>query len=218
MDIQVKLVKTLTKCCLLSPEEFQNVVEVSSARVPIVKFYHAPTKLICDVSFKSGLSVYNTNLIKYVKPLFKHLTRSMIIISFFFFLLFSCRLYLSLDTTVKWLVCVIVNKWAFQNGLKDRHFFTSYALIWMVLFYLMTEKVVPSVMELRQKATKNDHKIIEGTLSFTIQIVPTYMFIFLSVYQDGTVRLENGLVVLSRTAIVISCCWDFLNSMPIKEN
>jgi len=68
-----------------------------------------------------------------------------------------------MSTTVKWLVCIIVKHWALQNGLKDRHLFTSYALIWLVLFYLMTEKVVPSVMELRQKASKDDHKIIEGT-------------------------------------------------------
>lgn len=134
-DIQVELVKTFTKRCLLKPKVFKNVEEICNARVPIVKFYHIPSKLICDVSFKSGLSVYNTKLIK---------------------------LYLSMSTTVKWLVCVIVKHWALQNGLKDRHLFTSYALIWLVLFYLMTEKVVPSVMELRQKASKDDHKIIEG--------------------------------------------------------
>jgi len=63
---------------------------------------------------------------------------------------------------VKWLVCVIVKIWALQNGLKDRNLFTSYALIWLVLFYLMTEKVVPSLIELRQTATKADHKVIEG--------------------------------------------------------
>ncbi|XP_026820222.1 uncharacterized protein LOC113558852 [Rhopalosiphum maidis] len=134
-DIQVELVKTFTERCLLKPKVFQNVEEICNARVPIVKFYHIPSKLNCDVSFKSGLSVYNTKLIK---------------------------LYLSLSTTVKWLVCVIVKHWALQNGLKDRHLFTSYALIWLVLFYLMTEKVVPSVMELRQKASKDDHKVIEG--------------------------------------------------------
>jgi len=67
-----------------------------------------------------------------------------------------------MGTTVKWLVCVIVKHWALQNGLKDRNLFTSYALVWLVLFYLMTENVVPSLNELRKKATKNDHKIIEG--------------------------------------------------------
>lgn len=95
---------------------------------------------------------------------------------------FSHRLYLSMSTTVKWLVCVIVKHWALQNGLKDRHLFTSYALIWLVLFYLMNEKVVPSVMELRQKASKDDHKIIEGTFivlyPFLLKSHPNILFIF----------------------------------------
>lgn len=134
-DIQVELVKTFAERCLSKPKVFQNVESICHCRVPIVTFYHVPSKLICDVSFKSGLSTYNTKLIKF---------------------------YLSMDTTVKWLVCVIVKNWALQNGLKDRHLFTSYALIWLVLFYLMTEKVVPSLIELRKNATKDDHKVIEG--------------------------------------------------------
>ncbi|XP_008187016.2 uncharacterized protein LOC100571594 [Acyrthosiphon pisum] len=133
--IQVEYVQQFTKYCLSKPEVFQNVKSICNCRMPIVTFYHVPSKFICDVSFKSGLVTYNTELIKF---------------------------YLLMNPTVKWLVCVIVKNWAPQNGLIDRQLFTSYALIWLVLFYLMTEKVVPSLIKLRHISTEDDHKVIEG--------------------------------------------------------
>lgn len=66
IEKQVSLVKKLAKQCLSKPQIFRNVEQICDARVPIVKFYHIPTKLNCDVSFKSGLSLYNTKLIEYV--------------------------------------------------------------------------------------------------------------------------------------------------------
>lgn len=64
--IQVSLVKLLGEHCRLNRDKFKNIEEVCDARVPIVKFYHEPTQLNCDLSFKSGLSVLNSKLIKYV--------------------------------------------------------------------------------------------------------------------------------------------------------
>lgn len=75
-----------------------------------------------------------------------------------------------MDKSVKWLVCVVVKFWAVQNNLKDKTLFTSYALVWLVLFYLMTKKIIPPVHELTKSATANDQKIIEGKSS-TIEIV-----------------------------------------------
>lgn len=69
-----------------------------------------------------------------------------------------------MDRTVKWLVCFVVKKWAPENNLKDKNFFTSYALVWLMLFYLITEKVIPPLTELVKKANKNDYKIIEGMI------------------------------------------------------
>lgn len=66
--------------------------------------------------------------------------------------------------TVKWLVCYVVRIWAPQNGLMDKNRFTSYALVWLILFYLMTVKVIPPLVELVKCATENSHKIIEGIL------------------------------------------------------
>jgi len=69
-----------------------------------------------------------------------------------------------MDAIVKWLVCVIVKLWAPKNGLIDKSYFTSYALMWLMLFYLMTKNVVPTLAQLVKCATKNDHTIIEGIL------------------------------------------------------
>lgn len=60
------------------------------------------------------------------------------------------RSYLSLDARVKYLVCA-VKLWMKLNNFADRHLFTTYAQIWMVLFFLMQPEiaVVPTVLKLR---------------------------------------------------------------------
>jgi len=65
-DRQVSLVKKFAGQCRLNSNVFGNIEEVRDARVPIVKFYHLPTQLNCDVSFKSGLSLFNSKLVRYV--------------------------------------------------------------------------------------------------------------------------------------------------------
>lgn len=65
-----------------------------------------------------------------------------------------------MDYTVKWLVYVVVKYWAIRNNLKGPNEFTSYALVWLVLFYLMTENVVPPLVELRKLAVTTE--FIEG--------------------------------------------------------
>lgn len=78
-----------------------------------------------------------------------------------------------MDKRVHWVVCAVVKRWALQNDLKSQSMFTSYALAWLVLFYLMTRKVVPPLKFLRDHAvysnnrTRNeisDEMFIEGTL------------------------------------------------------
>lgn len=66
IDKQIEYVKLFAKQCLRKQQEFKNIEEICDARVPIVKFFHVATKLNCDVSFKSGLSLYNSKLIAYV--------------------------------------------------------------------------------------------------------------------------------------------------------
>uniref|UniRef100_A0A2S2QSL2 Speckle targeted PIP5K1A-regulated poly(A) polymerase n=2 Tax=Sipha flava TaxID=143950 RepID=A0A2S2QSL2_9HEMI len=112
-----------------SQSEFKNIQLITAARVPIVKFLHTPSGLHCDLSFKSGLSTHNTKLV---------------------------RLYLTLDKRVHWIVCAVVKRWALQNDLKNQSMFTSYALVWLVLFYLMTIDVVPPLKLLRSYANYSE--------------------------------------------------------------
>lgn len=75
-------------------------------------------------------------------------------------------MYLSLDDRVHWIVCAVVKRWALQNDLKNQSMFTSYGLAWLVLFYLMTIKVVPPLKLLRENASVNtDLMFIEGMLN-----------------------------------------------------
>lgn len=69
-----------------------------------------------------------------------------------------------MDERIHWIVCAVVKRWALQNDLKHQSMFTSYALAWLVLFYLMTIKVVPPLKILRDNASPNsDIMFIEGT-------------------------------------------------------
>lgn len=73
-------------------------------------------------------------------------------------------MYLTLDERIHWIVCAVVKQWALQNDLKNQSMFTSYALTWLTLFYLMTIKVVPPLNLLRVNASQNsDIMFIEGT-------------------------------------------------------
>jgi len=83
--------------------------KILEARVPIIKVVHMRTNTPCDISCQSGLSVQNSKLV---------------------------RLYLDLDPRVRWLV-VAVKLWMQANGLLNRDVFTSYATVWLVLFFLL---------------------------------------------------------------------------------
>jgi hypothetical protein len=61
-----------------------------------------------------------------------------------------------LDKRVHWIVCAVVKRWALQNDLKNQSMFTSYALVWLVLFYLMTIDVVPPLKLLRSYANYSE--------------------------------------------------------------
>lgn len=76
-----------------------------------------------------------------------------------------------MDERVHWIVCAVVKRWALQNDLKNQSMFTSYALAWLVLFYLMTIEVVPPLKLLRENAkysedkSRSDVMFIEGTFN-----------------------------------------------------
>lgn len=69
---------------------------------------------------------------------------------------------MSINNEVHWLVTCIVKYWALQNGLKHRQLFTSYALVWLVLFYLMSINIVPPLVKLMNMVPKKNRITIEG--------------------------------------------------------
>lgn len=86
-------------------------------------------------------------------------------------------MYLTLDNRVHWVVCAVVKRWALQNDLKNQSMFTSYALVWLVLFYLMTIGVVPPLKLLRDHAVYSnssrnqipDEMFIEGKKNISLK-------------------------------------------------
>lgn len=63
---QVILIRSIKKI-LQKHKEFAGMVPVLTARTPILKLYHIPTMLDCDLSFKHGLSVENTKFLRYAE-------------------------------------------------------------------------------------------------------------------------------------------------------
>ncbi|XP_069686366.1 uncharacterized protein [Periplaneta americana] len=86
----------------------ENIEAVPKARTPIVRFYHKPSRMQCDLAFRHGLGCENTKLI---------------------------RFYLSLDPRVKSLI-IFLKQWANVHGLIGPCNITNYALTWLVIFYL----------------------------------------------------------------------------------
>lgn len=161
--LQQQLVRFFSTEMRLCPNVFRNIVSIPFARVPIVKFTHSKSNLNCDLSFKSGLSTMNSLLVKYV---LHFLVRHTFLISLLFvvFLFFFIRTYLGLDDRIKYLVCA-VKLWMKKNELADRNLFTTYAQIWMVLFFLMQPEhaVVPTVLNLRNELPPETRYIpVEG--------------------------------------------------------
>jgi len=61
---QEDLVRYFGKVFRSQNNEYKHIQTITGARVPIVKFFHVPSGLYCDLSFKSGLSTHNTKLVR----------------------------------------------------------------------------------------------------------------------------------------------------------
>lgn len=104
------------------PDIFQQVFMIPQAKVPIVKFYHVPTKTYCDVNFKSPSGAHNSELIGCLMcchPRILHFA-------------------------------VLVKYWSRVHGLTGTNLFPNYALILLIIFYLQQIKMVPTVERLQR--------------------------------------------------------------------
>ncbi|KAI8513629.1 Speckle targeted PIP5K1A-regulated poly(A) polymerase [Branchiostoma belcheri] len=121
---------------------------VPSSRCPVVKFVHKDTGLRCDISINNRLALHNTELLHLYRTVYPGLTP---------------------------LVCV-VREWARLGGIAGNSTgggprLTNYALTWMVVYYLQTEAVLPSVQQLRDVCDPTEVLLVDGwDCSFTRQI------------------------------------------------
>ncbi|XP_057329019.1 uncharacterized protein LOC130669891 [Microplitis mediator] len=93
---------------------------VLDCRVPIIKITHKLTGIDCDISFKNGLTVENSKMIKtYVDkyPLCKKLI-------------------------------LFIKDWINLCNLNGESGICNYAVAWMVIYYLQTKFILPNVAEL----------------------------------------------------------------------
>ncbi|KAL1456760.1 hypothetical protein WDU94_001463 [Cyamophila willieti] len=113
-----------TRLLFQNSDKFHDIVSIKGARVPIVKAIHSQSDIPIDISFKSKLGWYNTQLIKF---------------------------YVKYDARVKTLLALI-KIWFKRVELNDTRAFTSYSIYWLALFYLqqLSPPLIPSVRELLQ--------------------------------------------------------------------
>ncbi|XP_057329965.1 uncharacterized protein LOC130670566 [Microplitis mediator] len=93
---------------------------ITDCRVPIIKLVHRPTGIDCDLSFSSGLTTENTKLIK---------------------------MYVDKYPTCRKLI-LFIKDWINICNLSGEDGISSYAIAWMVIYYLQTRFIVPSVADL----------------------------------------------------------------------
>uniref|UniRef100_A0A8D9F5G1 Terminal uridylyltransferase 4 n=1 Tax=Cacopsylla melanoneura TaxID=428564 RepID=A0A8D9F5G1_9HEMI len=121
-DSQQLFVKKIKKIFYRHNHIFSNILGLTRTTVPIIKVHHKISAVNCDISFKNGISIENTKLLCY---------------------------YLSIDPRVKWLLTA-VKLWANYNHIAASDFFTSHALNWLALFYLMRLNIAPPVKLLQK--------------------------------------------------------------------
>lgn len=112
---------------------FDNVVNLSQPRIPIVKCVHKETGLKCDMNFSFLSGVENDQLIKN---------------------------YLSVDNKLR-SVMLVIKYWAQLHELtcKERGL-SKYSLTMMFIFYLQHEHSFPSVYELQENTVPTNPTII----------------------------------------------------------
>ncbi|XP_050548620.1 terminal uridylyltransferase Tailor-like isoform X2 [Daktulosphaira vitifoliae] len=120
---------------------FANMVQDKKvfSEILVLKHLHVPIvrfryfNLKCDLMFRSGLAVQSSRLLK---------------------------LYLS-NKTVRWITTSVVKQFTLVNKLVSDNL-SSFSIIWLVLFVLIRQKVIPPVIELWKTCTRIEPYFVEG--------------------------------------------------------
>ncbi|XP_046749313.1 uncharacterized protein LOC124413041 [Diprion similis] len=129
---QKHLISSVEQCLYDHTELWEIHETLVSSRIPIIKLHHRPTGLSCDVSFKNGLSVENTKLMKCFIKNYP-----------------QCRQ-----------LMLFLKKWLHVCNLSGSRCIINYAICWYVIFYLQVEEILPSVASLIAK--ENRSKVIDN--------------------------------------------------------
>ncbi|KAJ8680157.1 hypothetical protein QAD02_015944 [Eretmocerus hayati] len=115
---------------------------LSDTRIPIIKLRHIPTGLNCDISFSNGLSVEKSKLLGYYNAAY-----------------FTCRQ-----------LTLFIKKWISTCHLSGPDGITTFAMSWLVIFYLQVQGILPPVWTLLKQGGKP--KIVDGWRCNYAKVVP----------------------------------------------
>ncbi|EZA62587.1 Speckle targeted PIP5K1A-regulated poly(A) polymerase [Ooceraea biroi] len=110
------------------PNIFSKIETISKTRAPIIKFIYAPTNVSCDITFKNSYGIYKTRFLKF------------------------CASY---DARVKPLM-LLIKYWAREykvTGHGKTGKIPNYGPMCVIIFYLQTIGVLPTLVELRKNCT-----------------------------------------------------------------
>ncbi|XP_077570669.1 terminal uridylyltransferase 7 isoform X3 [Stigmatopora nigra] len=132
----INIIEHLAKLLRKHPD-FRNILPITTAKVPIVKFYHVRTGLEGDISLYNRLALHNTRLL---------------------------ALYAAIDRRVK-ILCYVMKVFAKVCDIGDasRGSLSSYAYTLMVLFFLQQRE--PPLIPVLQEIYDGDEKptvLVEG--------------------------------------------------------
>ncbi|XP_055019106.1 terminal uridylyltransferase 7 isoform X2 [Boleophthalmus pectinirostris] len=134
-DACISIIESLAKL-LKKHSGLKNILPITTAKVPIVKFYHVQTGLEGDISLYNTLALHNTHLL---------------------------ASYAAIDTRVK-ILCYVMKVFAKMCDIGDasRGSLSSYAYTLMVLFYLQQRNppVIPVLQEMYDG--KKPEKLVDG--------------------------------------------------------
>ncbi|XP_057688013.1 terminal uridylyltransferase 7 [Corythoichthys intestinalis] len=125
----INIIERLAKLLRKHPD-FRNILPITTAKVPIVKFYHVRTGLEGDISLYNRLALHNTRLL---------------------------ALYAAIDRRVK-ILCYVMKVFAKMCDIGDasRGSLSSYAYTLMVLFFLQQRE--PPLIPVLQEIYDGDEK------------------------------------------------------------
>ncbi|KAL5274449.1 hypothetical protein ACFFRR_000905 [Megaselia abdita] len=118
---------------------WKSLTAIKDAKVPILKARYHPESIECDISVSNPFGVYNTKLINHLLEM----------------------------QPLCYKMCILmkqVNK--FSQIKKERKTFSTYSLILMVIFYMQTEKLLPSIKALQCEHEKDMSTIGPWTVNF----------------------------------------------------